>query len=83
MNLDTAPQGELLEPWRSLPALADALNNGAISPTFTVAALRNQLARRHENGLAFAVRMIGRKLIVSEPGYNYWLSQHPIARETL
>jgi hypothetical protein len=81
MNLETAPQGDLLEPWRSVPALADALNNGATRPTFTVAALRNQLARRHENGLGPYVRKIGRKLIVSEPGYNHWLSQHPCDAE--
>jgi hypothetical protein len=83
MTIDKTSSGNLLEPWRSVPALADALNNGATCPTFTVAALRNQLARRQENGLAFAVRKIGRKLIVSEPGYNYWLSQHPVARDDL
>lgn len=75
MTLDAAPQGDLLEPWRSVPALADALNNGAERPTFTVAALRNQLARRHKNGLAPYVRKVGKKLLVSEAGFNYWLGQ--------
>ena len=80
MSSRNTPADIQLEPWRSVPALADALNNGADCPTFTVAALRNQLARRHENGLAPFVRKVGRKVIVSEPGYNYWLSQHPVSR---
>ena len=75
MSDNSAISDAPLEPWRSVPALADALNGGHKHATFSVPAIRNQLARRNENGLAQYVRKVGNKLIVSEPGYNRWLAQ--------
>lgn len=70
-----APAGDALEPWRSVQALTDALNLGAKRPSFTDSAIRNYLAKRQENGLDRFVRKVGKKIIVSEPGFNYWLAQ--------
>jgi len=70
-----APVGDMLEPWRSIPALTDALNIGSKRPSFTDSAIRNYLAKRHRNGLDQFVRKVGKKIIVSEPGFNYWLAQ--------
>ena len=81
MNYETAPQGDLLEPWRTVPALADALNSGADRPSFTVPSLRNLLAQRERNGLAPFTRKLGRKLLVSETGFNWWLTHQPVQGE--
>lgn len=70
-----APVGDALEPWRSVAALTDSLNLGAKRPSFTDSAIRNYLANRHTNGLDRFVRKVGKKIIVSEPGFNYWLAQ--------
>ena len=67
---------ETLTPWRSVPALADALNAGSKHPTFTIASLRNYLAKRDENGLDQYVRTVGRKVLVSEPGFQLWIAEH-------
>ena len=68
-----APSGVQLEPWRSVPALAGALNAGSEHPTFTVAAIRNYLAKRQDNGLSQFCRKVGQKLLVSQPGFIFWL----------
>ena len=73
MNTE-APAGEFLEPWRSINALADSLNRGADSPTFTPCAIRNLVAKRERNGLAPVVIKVGKKVLVSEPGFNRWLT---------
>lgn len=64
---------EQMSPWRAVPALAEILNAGSKHQTWTVPAIRNLLARRHENGLASCCRKIGQKLLVSEPGFVRWL----------
>ena len=77
---DETPTGPDLEPFRSVPALADSQNRGADTPTFTESAIRNHLARRDENGLSQFVRKVGNKVLISEPGWNFWLrqqGQHP------
>lgn len=70
-----------LEPWRSVPALVDALNAGSDHPTFTVAAIRNLLAKRQHNGLSKYCRKVGQKLLVSQPGFIFWLEGQPDARD--
>jgi len=75
MNVQAPPAGVDLQPWRSVHALTDALNNGAEHPTFTLASIRQLLAFRCENGLAEFVRKIGNKVLVSEPGFNYWVER--------
>ena len=73
--LDT-PDGDELEPYRALPALTDALNNGADRPSWTDSALRNLMAQRTKNGLDRFVLKMGKKLLISEPGFRFWLRQH-------
>lgn len=60
-------------PWRSIPALAEILNAGATVPTMTEHALRHYVRHAAKNGLWPHVRRIGRKIIVSEPGFMKWL----------
>ena len=76
MQHANAPSGEMLEPWRSVSALADVLNAGADRPTFSESAIRNLLAKRAENGLQQYVVKLNRKLLISEPGFNCWIAQH-------
>ena len=70
-----------LDPWRSVPALVDALNAGSRHPTFTIAAVRNYLAKRHENGLAQYCRKLGQKVLISQPGFVTWLENQPDTRD--
>ena len=82
-TLDKAPTGENLEPCRTIPALADALNAGAETPSFTAIAIRNQVNRAEENGLSpFIIRM-GRKILISEPGFRWWIRSHAKTPEQL
>ena len=76
MNFIDTPEGDDLEPFRVLPALADALNNGADRPSWTDSALRNLMAQRTKNGLDRFVIKTGKKLLISEPGFRFWLRQH-------
>ena len=76
MTFIDLPEGDDLEPFRNLPALADALNAGAMRPSWTVSALRNLMAQRTDNGLDRFVIKLGKKLLISEPGFRYWLRQH-------
>ena len=67
---------EELAPWRSVKALAEVLNSGAESKTFSEWSLRYYLASRDENGLNQYVRQVGKKLLISEPGFRRWIEQH-------
>ncbi len=60
--------------WRTVEALAERLNAGARKPTFTPHALRHHVRQAPSNGLAFAVRRIGRKVLVSESGFIEWIN---------
>jgi len=75
MTAEKIPNGACLKPWRSVYALADSLNDGAQHPTFSIPSLRNLLAVRDQNGLDRFVRKVGGKLLVSEPGFNFWIEQ--------
>ena len=79
----TAPTGENLEPFRTIPALADALNAGAETPSYTPLAIRNLVNRADENGLSPFVIRIGRKILVSEPGFRWWIRSHAKTPEQL
>lgn len=72
-----------LTPWRSLKALVEVLNDGAESQTFSVHGVRH-LIYAAEDGrepeLLPFIRRIGRKLLVSEPGFTYWLNTRPSTR---
>jgi hypothetical protein len=59
--------------WRSIPALAEILNAGAMRPTMTTHAIRHYVRTGAENGLAPHVRRIGRKVLVDERGFMRWL----------
>lgn len=60
--------------WRSVEALCERLNAGARKPTFSVHALRHHVRQAQSNGLAPAVRRIGRKVLVSESGFIEWIN---------
>jgi hypothetical protein len=73
---DDVPTGAHLEPFRTVKALADAYNAGADNPSVTDTAIRNQVSRAKANGLnPFIIRM-GRKILISEPGYRWWIRSH-------
>lgn len=59
--------------WRSIPALAERLNAGAKRPTFTEYSLRHYIRNAQRNGLAPAVKRVGRKILVNEAEFLAWL----------
>ncbi|WP_295446485.1 hypothetical protein [uncultured Thiodictyon sp.] len=59
--------------WRSVAALADALNGGSKVQTFTVHALRHYVRFADQNGLAPHVRRIGSKILIDETGFRSWI----------
>ena len=59
--------------WRSVAALADALNGGAKVQTFTVHAIRHYVRFAEKNGLAPHVRRIGQKILIDETGFRGWI----------
>jgi len=63
--------------WRTLKALHERLNQGAAQETVTLHALRYQLRNAATNGLAQHIRRVGRKLLISEPGYLRWIDTQP------
>ena len=72
-----------LTPWRSLAALAEVLNAGAEEKTFSRHGIRHyvhQAMAGYEPTLQPYIRRIGRKLLVSEPGFLYWLATRPCTR---
>jgi len=69
-----APTYYQLKPWRSVAALCDVLNAGAEHPTYTASAVRNLLAKRDKNGLQKFTRKLGGKVLISEPGFIYWMT---------
>jgi hypothetical protein len=71
-DTDTTADARL---WRSIPAMADVLNEGSKHPTFTTHALRHLTRAAAENGLAPHVRRIGRKILVDERGFRRWLNE--------
>lgn len=64
-------------PWRSAAALAERINAGADTPTFTVHSIRHHIRNADRNGLAPHVRRIGRKVLVNEAGFIEWLNSRP------
>lgn len=66
--------------WRAIPALCERLNQGAAAPTFTPHAMRHYVRHADHNGLAPAVRRIGRKILVSEAGFLAWLDKQTAKR---
>lgn len=83
----TAPQAftapEDLAPWRSLTALCDRLNEGADTPSFGVHGVRHYVYAAEdgrEPELLPFVRRIGRKILISEPGFLHWLATRPYTR---
>jgi len=69
------PQPETKSPpvWRSVPALVERLNQGASKPTFTDNSIRHLVRGASRNGLAPAVRRIGRKVLIDEVAFRAWL----------
>lgn len=65
--------------WRSIPALAERLNAGASKPTFTEYSLRHYIRNAHLNGLAPAVKRVGRKILVNESAFVAWLDSRGTA----
>lgn len=63
--------------YRSVNALAEALNAGLKYPTFSTHAIRHYVRHAECNGLAPAVRRIGRKILISESGFLDWLNDQP------
>jgi hypothetical protein len=59
--------------WRSIPALADALNAGASRPVFTHNSLRHYVRFAQMNGLAPHIRRLGRKILIDEIGFRNWI----------
>ena len=59
--------------WRSIPALAERLNQGAEHPTLTANALRHYVRTADQNGLRPHVRRLGRKVLIHEMGFIQWL----------
>jgi hypothetical protein len=78
------PAPETLTPWRSLAALAESLNEGSDTPTFSRHGIRHyvyQAEAGNEPDLMPFVRRIGRKLVISEPGFLHWLETRPTTRK--
>ncbi|ADC61839.1 hypothetical protein [Allochromatium vinosum] len=73
-NSSTAPSQ-----WRSIGALAERLNAGAKRPTFTEYSLRHYIRNAHRNGLAPAVKRLGRKILVNEDAFIAWLNSREAA----
>lgn len=61
--------------WRSIPALAERINDGASRPTLTTHALRHYVRNADSNGLAPHVRRLGRKILINESGFLDWLNR--------
>lgn len=59
--------------WRSPAALAERLNQGAAKPTFTINSIRHLVRESPRNGLAPAVRRLGRKVVIDEVAFRAWL----------
>jgi hypothetical protein len=66
------PTKQLL-PWRGVKALTECLNAGSPEPSFSEHAVRHYVRNAARNGLAPYVRRIGRKILISEPGFQAWL----------
>lgn len=77
----TAPaeSSNTLSQWRSIGALAERLNAGAKRPTFTEYSLRHYIRNAHRNGLAPAVKRLGRKILVNEDAFIAWLNSREVA----
>jgi hypothetical protein len=82
-----APSPEVPEnpaPYRTLKALADRLNDGSDYPSFSVHGLRHYVYAAEAGkapGLLPYIRRIGRKILISEPGFLYWLQTLPNRRD--
>jgi hypothetical protein len=59
--------------------LAERLNAGAKHPTFTEYSLRHYIRNAHRNGLAPAVKRLGRKILVDEGAFIAWLNSREAA----
>lgn len=72
-----------LAPWRTISALVEALNAGSTVQSFSVHGVRHYVymaeSGRSPDLLPF-VRRIGRKILVSEPGFLRWLESRPSVR---
>lgn len=80
----TTPQPPAdLAPWRTIAALADTLNAGSAVQSFTVHGIRHYIymaeSGRAPDLLPF-IRRIGRKVLISEQGFLYWLETRPSVR---
>jgi hypothetical protein len=60
--------------YRTVLALHEILNEGASHETFSTHALRHQIRQAQRNGLAPAIRRLGRKVLIDEIGYRIWLA---------
>lgn len=69
-----------LSPWRAVSALAECLNAGSSRPSFSTHAIRHYVRHAEHNGLAPYVARIGRKILISEPGFLAWLDEKRIAK---
>ena len=59
--------------WRSVASLVERINQGAKSPTITAHAVRHYVRFADKNGLAPHIRRLGRKILISESGFNEWI----------
>lgn len=59
--------------WRSVAALADSLNAGSRTPTFTTHSIRHYVRFAEQNGLKPHVRRLGTKILIDETGFRAWI----------
>lgn len=57
-----------LEAWTTVNQLA-----AMPEVPFTVGAIRMQIARAEQNGLAPCIRRVGRRVVINLPGYFDWI----------
>ena len=71
-------------PWRTLLALVERLNAGAEEPSFSKHSLRHYVYQaecgKAPDLLPF-IRRVGRKILISEPGFMHWLETRPSVRQ--
>ena len=81
MTTDPTPeQGEtLIQDWRSVGALSERLNKGALCQTLSSHAIRHYVRHAASNGLAPHVRRLGKKILISESGFMRWLDSQRVA----
>ena len=65
-----------LKPWLSIQALADALNKEADAKEWTHWSIRYYIENGHKNGLNQYVSRLGKRILVSKPGFYKWVADN-------